>query len=101
MSQYQMNPREGNLEALYLIFHFLRNNPKKRQAMDPSNPMIDESVSHYNADWVEIYRDAVEEDPPQMPEPLYEPVLTSNFFDSDHASIFNTRRSHTGILLFV
>ena len=55
MSKYQMSPREGNLEALYFIFHFLWNNPKKRKVMDPSIPMIDKIVFHYNADWVEFY----------------------------------------------
>ena len=69
--------------------------------MDPSTPMVDESVFHKKADWVELYGDVVEEDPPQMPEPLSDPVLTSTFVDSEHASNFVTRRSHTCILLFV
>ena len=69
-SKYQMSPREGHLEALYFIFHFLWKNPKKRQVMDPSTPMIDESVFHSNADWVEFYGDVVEEGPPRMPEPV-------------------------------
>ena len=29
MSQYQMIPKVGHMEALYLIFHFLWKNPKK------------------------------------------------------------------------
>ena len=70
---------EGHLKALYLIFHFLWKNTKKRQAMDPSNTIIDESVFHYNSYWVELYGDAAEENLPQMPEPLGEPVLTSIF----------------------
>ena len=36
--------------------------------------------------WVEFYGDVVEEDQPQMPDPLGEPVLTSTFVDFDHAS---------------
>ena len=56
LSQYQMNPRQGHLEALYLIFHFLWKNPKKRQVLDPSTPSINESVFHSNADWVEFLR---------------------------------------------
>ena len=42
-----------------------------------------------------------EEYPPRMPEPLGEPVSTSIFVESDHASNAVTSRSHTGILLFV
>ena len=69
--------------------------------MDPSTPMMDESVSHYNADWVELYRDVLEEDPPQMTEPLGEAVSKSTCVDYDHASNVVTRRLHTGILLFI
>ena len=69
--------------------------------MDPSTPMIDGSVFHYNADWVEFYRDVAEEDPPRIPEHLCEPVSTSTFVDSEHASNVVNRRLHTGILLFV
>jgi len=36
-----------------------------------------------------------------MPEPLGNPVSTTAFVDADHASNVVTRRSHTGILLFV
>ena len=79
MSQYQMSPREGNLEAIYFIFHFLWNNPKKRQVMETSTPGIDESVFQSNSNWVEFYEDVEEEDPPQMPELLGEPVSTSIF----------------------
>ena len=96
-----MSPREEHLEAHYFIFHFVCKNPKKRQAMDLYILMIDESVFHSNADWVEFYGDVAEEDPSRIPEPLGEPVLTSTFVDSDHASNVVTRRSHTGILFFV
>ena len=68
--------------------------------MDLSNPMIDESIFHSNADWVEFYGDMAEEDPLQMKEPISEPVSTFNFFDSDYASNVVTKRPHTGILLF-
>ena len=72
MSQYQMNTREGHLEVLCLIFHFLWKNPKKRQMMDPSPKIIDESVFYYNVNWVEFYVDVTEEDLTRTPEPLSE-----------------------------
>ena len=50
VSQYQMIPREGYLAVIYLIFHFLWKNPKKRQVMDPSTPMINVSVFYSNSD---------------------------------------------------
>ena len=70
MSQYQMSPREENLEAIYLIFHFLWNNPNRRLAMEPSTTMMDEIEFHSNTNWVESYGDVAEEDTPKMPEPL-------------------------------
>ena len=101
LSQYQANPRLGHLEGLYLIFHFLWKNPKKRLVMDPTEPLIDEGTFNINADWMEFYGDLVEEDPPGMPEPLGRPVIQSTFVDSDHASNVVTRRSHTGIMSFM
>ena len=69
--------------------------------MEHSTPMIDESVFHYNVNCVEFYGDMAEEDPPRMPDPLCDPVSTSTFVDSGHASNVVTRRSHTDILFFV
>ena len=50
---------------------------------------------------MELYGDMPEEYLPRMPEPLGEPVSTSIFVESDHASNAVTSRSHTGIILCV
>ena len=68
--------------------------------MDPYNPMIDVSVFHFNADWVEFYGNVAEEDTPRMSQSFGDPVSTSTFFETDHASIVATKISHTDILLF-
>lgn len=101
MSQYQASPREGHLEALYLIFHYLWKHPKMRLVMDPYIPEVDESSFNTTADWKEFYGDVVEEDPPRMPPPLGKPVMQSLFVDADHASNVVTRRSHSGIFHFL
>ena len=101
LSQYQASPRDGHLEALYLIFHYLSKNPKKRLVMDPNYPNVDENTFNGSADWMQFYGDLVEEDPPRMPVPLGRPVDTTCFEDADHASNVVTQRSHTGIMLFV
>ncbi len=75
--------------------------------MDPATPEIKEtipngtSVFNLNADWTDFYDYAYEEDPPDMPEPLGPGVVTSAFVDSDHTGNVVTRRSHSGIFLFV
>ena len=101
MSQYQANPREGHLEALYLIVHFLSNNPMKRIVFDPATPLANDAAFYGDADWTEFYGDIQEEEPPNMPEPLGRPVQITMFVDANHANNVVTRRSHTGIFIFV
>ena len=101
LSQYQANPREGHLEALYLIFHFLSKNPLRRLVFDARVPACDEDAFQLDADWTEFYGDVEEEDPPDMPEPLGKPVHINVFVDADHAGNMVTRRSHSGIFIFV
>jgi hypothetical protein len=101
MSQYQASPRYGHLEAMYTIFHYLARNRKWRNVYDPRLPNYRESAFNTEADWSEFYPDAKEEDPPSMPEPLGEGVEITCFVDADHAGNKVTRRSHSGILIFV
>jgi hypothetical protein len=52
-------------------------------------------------DWTDFYKDAQEVIPPDMPEPLGKPVQITTFVDSDHAGDKVTRRSRTGVLIFL
>ena len=101
MSQFQANPREGHLEALYLIVFYLHKNPMKRMVFNPRKPRIDEKYFNSGADWKEFYKDVEEEDPPHMPEPLGRSVRMSCFVDANHAGNVITRRSHSGILIML
>jgi len=49
----------------------------------------------------DLYPDAVEEIPPNAPEPRGEAVQINVFVDADHAGNVVTRRSHSGILIFL
>ena len=101
MSQYQAEPREGHLEALYLITHYLKKNPFKRIVFDPRTVTVDDNAFYDGETWVEFYGNVVEEDPPGMPEPLGNPVTITCFVDANHATNTVTRRSHTGIIIFL
>ena len=101
MSQYQANPRVGHLEALYLIVNYLQNNQFKRIVFNPEKPIIKEGTFECDVDWTEFYGNVKEEDPPGMPEPLGASVTIGCFVDADHAGNKVTRRSHTGIILFL
>ena len=53
-------------------------------------------------DWSEYYPDAPREIlPVGMPAPRGKPVVMSCFVDADHAGCRVTRRSHTGIVIYV
>jgi len=52
-------------------------------------------------DWTDFYGDVSEAIPPKMPKPRGNPVNTTCFVDANHAGNLVTRRSQTGILIFV
>ena len=101
MSQYQANPRKGHLEALYSIFCYLKANPVRRLVFNPQRISKKSCVFNDGADWKPFYGDIVEELPLKMPEPLGPAVQLSCYVDVSHANNVVTRRSHTGINLFL
>jgi hypothetical protein len=100
LSSHLALPRVGHLQQVYHIFGYLKAKPKRTLAFDPHHPDIDENrfVKH---DWHDFYRGAKEPIPGDAPEPRGNVVSTHCFVDADHAGNLVTRRSQTGILLFV
>jgi len=72
-----------------------------RLAYDSLTPNIDESAFQQQADWSNFYGDVAEELPAKMPVPRGNPVTMSSFVDANHAGNVVTRRSHSGIIIFV
>ncbi len=100
MSKYLVQPREGHLHQLFHLFGYLKSHDRSRIVLDASRPKVDEQ--HFvKQDWTEFYRDAQEPIPPNTPEPRGNSVIISCFVDADHAGDRITRRSHTGIIIFV
>jgi len=83
--------------VIYHIFSYL----KKHLAYDSKRPEIDERIFHHNANWHDFYGAVEEELPPNMPEPRGHSVTISAFVDANHAGNVITRRSHSGIFIFV
>jgi hypothetical protein len=100
LSQHLALPREGHLEAAYNIFAYLNDHKRSKIVFDDRAPKIDESVFP-EVDWSDVYGDVTEELPPKMPEPRGKSVRLYCFVDSNHAGNAVTRRSHTGILIFI
>ena len=82
------------------MFAFLKQHDRSPIVMDASLPLVDESRFH-KADWTEFYHDALEAIPPNAPEPRGNGVIMPCFCDADHAGNKVTRRSQTGIIIFV
>lgn len=100
MARYSMAPREGHMKAMQRLFGYLKHHPKLRIEFDTKLP----DHTHYESpkfDWFEFYGKCSEELPPNMPTPKGNPVKLTAFFDADHAGCLVTRRSTTGMLLFL
>jgi hypothetical protein len=100
LAQYLAAPREGHLNQVYHCFAYLKAHDQSKIVLDDSRPFVDEAQC-VQQDWTEFYRDAQEAIPPNAPEPRGSSVVISCFVDADHAGNRVTRRSHTGIIIFV
>ena len=101
MSQYLASPREGHLEAVYHIFDFVKTRLKTTMVFDPKDMDVSDANQVPIGDWKEFYGDVEEEIPPFAPPPLGRAVDIFCFVDADHAGNLLTRRSHTGVLIYV
>ena len=100
LSTYMALPRKGHMQQVYHVFGYLETHSKRRLFFDPRHPDIDErAFSSY--EWYDFYHDAKEQVPNNMPPPRGHFVSTHCFVDADHASNTVTRRSQTGILIFL
>ena len=100
LSSYLAYPREGHLEAALHIMGYLKQRHNTRLVFDPTIPDI--NLSQFpKYDWTEFYGDVSEALPPDMPEPLGKEIDLRMMVDSDHAGDKATRRSRSGILIFM
>ena len=98
MASYLMAPREGHLQAVLHMFAYLNPHNRSTLVLDPK--YINHGVEP-DCDWAPFYPDAREEMPANAPEPLGKAVQITAFVDTDHAGDLITRRSQTGILIYV
>ena len=100
LSSHLALPRVGHLQQVYHIFGYLKKSSRRRLFFDPDHPKIPESRFQEH-DWVDFYRDAKEDIPVNAPEPRGKEVSMHCFVDASHASDKATRRSQTGVLIFI
>ena len=77
LSSHLALPRIGHLQAVYHIFGYLKQVPKRKLFFDPVSPLISKYRLH-KFDWEDFYRDSKEEIPDDMPKPRGN--IIRNFF---------------------
>jgi hypothetical protein len=98
LASFTTAPRAGHFDALLHIFAFLHHHPRCRLVFDHSYVPLEEAAPH---DWQEFYPNATEAVPPNAPRALGKPVQMIAFVDADHAGDLLTRRSRTGVLVYL
>ena len=100
LSSFLVNPREGHLDQAFHIFAYLKKHQRSSMVFDDTQPNLD-GFEFKDCEWFEFYPDAKEPMPPNMPEPRGNGVSLTCYVDASHAGCRVTRRSHTGIFIFV
>ena len=100
LSQHLALPRVGHFEAVYHIFAYLNKHEKSSLIFDRTDS-LPQMPTKAKPDWSSFYDKLTEELPPRMPEPLGNPVNIYTFVDANHVGNVVTRRSDTGILLYL
>jgi hypothetical protein len=98
LSAYTAAPRQGHLEAVFHIYSYLDKHSLSRIVFDDSYVRISDEI---DVDWRSFYPDAKEELPENMPEPRGKAVQIIVFVDASHGCDLLTRRSRTGILIYI
>ena len=100
MSRYLAQARTGHLNQVFHMFSYLKHYGRSKLVFDTAVPDVSED-RYMKCDWTEFYPGAKEVIPTDAPEALGVPVVMSTFVDADHAGCKATRRSHTGVLIYL
>lgn len=107
LSRFVALPRKGHTERALYVFGYLKKKVNRRIRVDSKDPilvkngaegLIDEDLS---ARLNEQYPDAEEMIDEKLPKPLIDELTITTYVDSDHAHDKMTRRSMTGLIIFV
>ena len=105
LSRFTACPREGHLERVLRVFGFLKKRSNRRFKIDSSEPIIEGGQEALDRDFVEEFKnnypEASEEIDAKLPVPLFDEIAITVFVDSDHGHDKITRRSISGIIIFV
>jgi hypothetical protein len=100
LSRYLAAPREGHLTQVFHVFAYLKKYNRSTLVFDDSEPLFDDA-RFKKCEWSEFYPGACEPVPPKAPELRGRSLSMSCFVDADHAGCRVSRRSHTGVLIYI
>jgi hypothetical protein len=100
MSQFSCAPRKGHIDALYGVFRYLKKYIKLKLVLDHRLRNM-EQFDFKTFEWERYYPGAKELIPDDLPDALGNPVQVTFFVDAAFATDLVTRRSTTGIIIFV
>jgi len=100
MARFTAAPRQGHITRVLRIFGYMKAYAKYGIIIDVQERTISQTED-IKVNWEEQYPGAHEELPSNMPKPKGKPVNLVIYADADHAHDQLTRRSVTGILLFI
>ena len=102
LSRYNNAPREGHVLAMKKLFGYLKGHQKGKLIFDTSKLDTSNAKLFDCSEWKQIYGDNLVEDlPADMPKPKMKPVDITIYFDASFGSDMLTRRSVTGIVVFL
>ncbi|GKY96005.1 hypothetical protein MPSEU_000561000 [Mayamaea pseudoterrestris] len=99
LASHMASPRKGHLDALFHIWAYLKHHSRSRMVFDSAYKSLQSKDPP--PEWKEFYHDAEERIPVDMPEARGKPVQIICFVDASHGSEKKTRRSRTGILIYL
>ncbi len=98
LAAYTAAPRFGHFSALMHVFSYLEHHDRSKVVFDDAYVHVNDEVEY---DWEAFYPGAVEEIPKNALSPRGNPVQIRCYVDADHAGDLLTRRSRTGVLLYL
>ena len=107
LSSYLAGPRVGHLNQCFHIFHYLSKHNNSWLPMDPMKLDIqwtgppDQTPNERRVMMKKIYPDAQEDIPLNAPKPHGKSVQINVYCDANHAGNQVTRRSQSGILIYL
>lgn len=103
LSRFSANPRQGHLVLALHLFGYLKKYTSRSLVMNSFPLDVAEELQQesFHPDFLDDYPDATEEIGNNYPQPYGRSLQTSVFFDADHAHDHKTRRSISGLIIFV